>query len=75
MVVVTFQFSKASYRAMEGPNTMLMVTVFKTPDVSIATNATLMVIPLTVDQALQQGVIDEFETLDFFNPNRAGNNN
>ena len=74
MVGVTFQLSQESYRAIEGPNAMLTATLFKTPEVSIATNATFMVIPLTVDQALQRGVIDEFESLDPFNPNRAGNN-
>ena len=72
MVGVTFKLSQASYRAIEGPNTMLTVAVSKAPEVFIANNATLMVIPLTVDQALQQGVIDEFEPLNLFSPNRAG---
>ena len=72
-VEVTFQFSEANYRAMEGPGIMMPLRITRTSDVFIATNVTFMIIPLTVDQALQQGVIDDFEPHDNFNPNRAGN--
>ena len=58
---------------MEGPGVVMPVIISKTSDVFIATNVTFMIIPLTIDQALQQDVIDDFELQDPFNPNRAGN--
>ena len=57
---------------MEAPNAMLTVIISKVSEVLMATDITFMIIPLTVDQALLQGVINEFEHLDRLNPNRAG---
>ena len=69
---VTFQFSEADYRESEGPGAVMPVVISKPSEVTIATNVTFVVIPLTVDEALTQNVIDTFESLDPFNPNRAG---
>ena len=71
-VEVTFQFSEADYRASEGPGAVMPVIISKPSEPLIATDVTFMVIPLTVDEALAQNVIDNFESLDPFNPNRAG---
>ena len=71
-VEVTFQFSEADYRAVEGPGAIMPVVISKVSETLIATDVIFMVIPLTVDQALAQNVIDSFSTLDPFNPNRAG---
>ena len=48
------------------------VVIAKVSDVFIANPVTFMVIPLTVEQALAQGVIESFEAEDSFSPNRAG---
>ena len=71
-VEVTFQFSEADYRAVEGPGVVMPVVISKPSEILIATDITFMVIPLTVDQALAQNVIESFSTSDAFNPNRAG---
>ena len=71
-VDVTFQLSEADYREMEGPDAMMPVIIAKASDVFIATDVTFMIIPLTVQQALDRGVIDDFPMEDIFNPNRAG---
>ena len=71
-VEVTFQFSEADYRAVEKPGAVMPVVISKASEILIATEVIFMVIPLTVDQALAQNVIDTFESLDPFNPNRAG---
>ena len=71
-VEVTFRFSDADYRASEGPGAVMPVVISKPSVVNIATDVIFMVIPLTVDQALAQNVIDSFSTLDPFDPNRAG---
>lgn len=39
---------------------------------SYESTVTLMIIPLTVDEALLNGVITSFDPLDTFSPNRAG---
>ena len=51
---------------------MMMIAIAKSFDVFIANPVTLMVIPLTVDDALNRGVIRTFEPLNTFSPNRAG---
>ena len=71
-IAVTFQLSEADYREPEGPNAMMPVIISKASDVFIANPVTFMVIPLTVGQALAQGVIESFEAEDPFSPNRAG---
>ena len=71
-VVVNFQLSEADYRVIEGPGTVMPVTISKDFGPVIATDVTFMVIPMTVDQALVQNTIDGFPNLDPFSPNRAG---
>ena len=71
-IAVFFQLSEADYREPEGPNAMMPVIISKASDVFLANPVTFMVIPLTVDQALAQGVIPNFEPLNQFSPNRAG---
>ena len=51
---------------------MMPVTITGAKDVFIANPVTLSVVPLTVDQALVQGVISEFEPFNPISPNRAG---
>ena len=51
---------------------MMPVIIEKASDIFIANPVTFMVIPLTVGEALAQGVIASFETEHPFSPNRAG---
>ena len=69
---VSFQLSETDYREPEGLNAMMPVIISKASEVFIANPVTFMVIPLTVDQALAQGMIESFEAEDPFSPNRAG---
>ncbi len=69
---VTFQLSESDYIQREGSNAMMPVVITKASDVFIANPVTFLVIPLTVDQALDQQVINSFEPLNSFSPNRAG---
>ena len=45
----------------EGQDAMMPVVIAKASDVFTATDVTFMVIPLTVDEALAQGVIENFD--------------
>ena len=71
-VAVAFQLSEPEYRESEGLDAMMPVIIAKASDVFLANPVTFMVIPLTVDEALAQGVIESFEAEDPFSPNRAG---
>ena len=57
---------------MEGPDAMMRVTIAKTTSVIFASPVIFMVVPLTIDEALDNGVLAEFEPLDLISPNRAG---
>ena len=69
---VTFELSEADYRATEGTNDFMPVIISKEAGVFIANPVEFRITPLTVQQALDQGVIKEFEKLDPNSPNRAG---
>lgn len=73
LVGVEFQLSEVDYRQMEAPNAFMPIRVEKVSDVFLANPVELAVIPLTIDEALYAGVITEFEPLNDFSPNRAGN--
>ena len=70
---ISFQLSGETYRIVEAPSGAMQVVIEKMDrNILLANPITFMVQPLTVDQALAQGVIAEFELLDPFSPNRAG---
>ena len=68
---MTFQLSESDYRETEGPNAAMQVIISKVADIFLATPVLFIVIPMTVDRALDLDVIDSFEPLDL-SSNRAG---
>ncbi len=58
---------------MEGENAMMPVVITKTSDVFLANPVTFTIIPFTIDEAMDQGVISTFEPLNSLSPSRAGN--
>ena len=70
--MISFQLSEDDYSATEGPNATIQITIAKSFDVFIANPVTFMVIPLTVEDGLNRGVVNTFEPLNNFSPNRAG---
>ena len=68
---VTFQLSEADYRQIEAPNAMMQIEILKSSAVILANSVTFMVNPLTVEEAVAQGVITQFEAQDIL-PNKAG---
>ena len=83
-VVLEFQLSKDSFRKGEGDispgdlTAVMEVLITKNQDVFLANPITFRITPLTVQQALDNGVIDtvpdEIGPLDRRSPNRAGMN-
>ena len=70
---VTFDLSAESYSQDEAPEACMPVRIVKSSNVLLATPVTFMIIPLTVDEALSQGVITSFQpSQDNRAPNRAG---
>ena len=69
---VSFQLSKANYRAMEGTDDFVSLRISKEAGVFIANPVEFRVTPLTIKQALDQGVIPTFENETANSPNRAG---
>ena len=69
---MSFQLSEDDYSATEGSDAEMQITVTKSFDVFIANPVTFMVLPLTIDDALDRGVINAFEPQNIVSPNRAG---
>ena len=55
------RFSEDDYFASEGTNDAVPVRIIKDTNARLANPVTFRVTPLTVDDALAQGVIDNFE--------------
>ena len=71
--VITFELSEADYRATEDEETA-DVRISKNQDFTLANPVTFRVTPLTVQQALDRGIIDSYPTPGDENvsPSRAG---
>ena len=73
--VVTVAFSKDTYRAVEGLHDFAEVAIAETSyhSITLANPVTFRVTPLTVQQALDRGIIDTYRTPDDENvsPSRA----
>ena len=72
MIGVTFNLSAESYSQDEAPDALMPVRIVKSSNVLLATPVTFMIVPLTVDAALSQGVIATFQPQNNLSPNRAG---
>ena len=55
---IELRFSEDDYRATEGRNDVAPVTILKDSAIRLANPVTFRIIPLTVDQAIDQGIID-----------------
>ena len=70
---VTFGFSESDYNGEEGSDASIPVKVEKREEVRLAHAVTLVVTPLTVREASEEGFEHEFENEDPHSPNRASN--
>ena len=68
--VISFQLSEEDYGETE--NAVMPVRITRSPpDVVLANPVTFSVTPLTVEQALEEGVITDFPNENLDSPNRA----
>ena len=72
---VTFELSEEDYREREGDTGFMPVVITKDSEQFLASPVTFIVIPWTVAQAMDQGLIPGVITVppdNSFSPNRAG---
>ena len=69
---VTFELSAKGYSQDEAPGALMPVRIVKSSGVLLATPVTFRIVPLTVDEALSQGVITTFQPQNDLSPKRAG---
>ena len=71
--VITFRLSEADFRAVEDEE-IANVKISKDQQFTLANPVTFRITPLTIQQALDRGIIDFYQTPDDENvsPSRAG---
>ena len=57
-IAIELRFSDDDYRAIEGRDDVAPVRILKDRAIRLANPVTFRIIPLTVDQAIAQGIID-----------------
>ena len=70
--MVTIEFTEDDYRENEDGD--MEITVARNQDVTLANPVIVRITPLTVEEALDRGIITTFDEDEKFSPNRAGNN-
>ena len=73
IVVITFEITDDDYRESEGGD--MEITVAINQDITLVNPVTVRITPLTVQMALDRGIIATFDEDDALSPNRAGNIN
>ena len=68
---LTFELSEVDYVQNEEPNASMEVLITKSNGIELANPVYFRVTPLTVEDALARGAINEFEAENPFSPNRA----
>ena len=70
--MVTIEFSEEDYRESEASD--MEITVARNQEVTLANPVIVRITPLTVEEALDRGIITTFDEVDILSPDRAGKN-
>ena len=71
IIVVTFGFSANNFFGEEGANISIDLIIVKEHKVRLANPVTIRITPLTVGDALENGMILDFDVEDHLSPTRA----
>ena len=70
--MINIEFTEDDYRENEDGD--MEITVARNQDITLANPVIVRITPLTVEEALDRGIITTFDEDETFSPNRAGNN-